>query len=245
MIETTKENHPLITVITVVFNGEETIESTINSVINFREKYKNVEYIIIDGNSTDQTKAILSRYDKAINYWISESDKGIYDAMNKGWNKAKESYILFLGSGDKILEFPEKISLINDEKKKVYYGNVCIGKTPFYSHMSWKFKAGNTFHHQALLIPKNSCYSSPFNIEYKVYADYEFNIRLHKQEFIFIYLDNFKSFALPGGLSSKVHLSEIITIVKRNFGYFWAMSAICYHTQNILKKKLLNRFQEF
>ena len=72
---------PLITVITVVFNGVETLEETIKSIIN--QIYPNVEYIIIDGGSTDGTIDIIKKYEDSIDYWVSEPDKGIYDAMNK------------------------------------------------------------------------------------------------------------------------------------------------------------------
>ncbi len=73
---------PLITVITVVYNGEKYLEETIQSVIN--QTYPNVEYIIIDGGSTDETIDIIKKYEDKIDLWISEKDEGIYDAMNKG-----------------------------------------------------------------------------------------------------------------------------------------------------------------
>ena len=89
---------PLITIITVVLNDEKNIEKTIQSVLG--QKYKNIQYIIIDGNSKDQTKNLINKYIDSINIFISENDKGIYDAFNKGLRRSKGELIGFVNSGD-------------------------------------------------------------------------------------------------------------------------------------------------
>ena len=91
-------NNPKISIITVSFNAVKVIEETIVSVIN--QTYTNVEYIIIDGGSTDGTVDIIKEYADKISYWVSESDKGIYDAMNKGGIKALGDFLYFLNAGD-------------------------------------------------------------------------------------------------------------------------------------------------
>lgn len=92
------KNKPLISIITVVFNGEKHLEETIQTVIN--QTYDNVEYIIIDGGSTDKTIDIIKKYEDKIDYWISEKDKGISDAFNKGIKVSIGDYINFQGDGD-------------------------------------------------------------------------------------------------------------------------------------------------
>ena len=90
---------PLISVITVVYNGASTLKKTIDSVA--KQNYLNIEYIIIDGGSTDNTVQIIEEYSHRINFWISEKDNGIYDAMNKGIRLAKGDWIYFLNADDK------------------------------------------------------------------------------------------------------------------------------------------------
>lgn len=92
------KNKPKISIITVVYNGEKYLEETIQSIIN--QTYDNVEYIIIDGGSTDGTLDIIKKYEDRIDYWVSEKDKGISDAFNKGVKAAKGEYINFQGDGD-------------------------------------------------------------------------------------------------------------------------------------------------
>lgn len=96
-----RDKKPLISVITVVFNGEAYLEETILSVIN--QDYDNVEYIIIDGGSTDGTPDIIQKYQEAIDYWVIENDAGIYDAMNKGIVCALGDIVGFLNSDDILL----------------------------------------------------------------------------------------------------------------------------------------------
>lgn len=86
---------PLISIITVSFNCVKTIEETILSVIN--QSYTSIEYIIIDGKSTDGTIEIIKKYADRISFWVSEEDNGIYDAMNKGLKQASGDFVLFLG----------------------------------------------------------------------------------------------------------------------------------------------------
>jgi len=92
------EGNPLISIITVVYNGEKYLEETIQSIIN--QTYSNIEYIIIDGDSTDGTLEIIRKYEDKIDYWISERDEGISDAFNKGKNLCQGKYHIFINSDD-------------------------------------------------------------------------------------------------------------------------------------------------
>jgi glycosyltransferase involved in cell wall biosynthesis len=103
MAAVTGESHiPLVTIITVVFNDENALEATIQSVI--AQSSKDIEYLIIDGGSTDGTLDVVRRYEHAVNHWLSERDEGIYDAFNKGVRHAHGEWILFLGAGDLLFD---------------------------------------------------------------------------------------------------------------------------------------------
>jgi glycosyltransferase involved in cell wall biosynthesis len=91
-----------ISIITINYNNVLGLEETIRSVI--RQNYENIEYIVIDGGSSDGSAEIINKYNNEIDYWISEQDTGIYNAMNKGINIATGNYILFINSGDMITD---------------------------------------------------------------------------------------------------------------------------------------------
>ena len=124
-----QKNQPLLTVVTVVRNGEKTLEETMLSVIN--QTYTNIEYIIVDGASTDGTLEVIKKYEDKIDYWISEPDKGIYDAMNKGIDLAAGEWINFMNGGDEFCDY-EVIKKIVDEfllvnnSKKLFYSDFYI-----------------------------------------------------------------------------------------------------------------------
>jgi glycosyltransferase involved in cell wall biosynthesis len=144
---------PLITVITVVYNGAKHLEDTIKSVIN--QTYPNVEYIIIDGGSTDGTIDIIKKYGDYIDYCVSEPDKGIYDAMNKGIIVSIGEWLNFMNSGDKfyeeqVLDKIFMIELINKDYYDFIYSDTMLdGKNLFYCDIS-----DNKIIHQSLIYRK-------------------------------------------------------------------------------------------
>lgn len=229
-----ENNMPLISIITVTFNAAVALEQTILSVIELKKKYQNIEFIIIDGGSKDGTCAILSKYNKYINYSVSESDCGIYDAMNKGWGIAKiDSLIIYLGSGDKIVSLP---AFSPDLEGKIIYGNAQLEHRLFKSKLSWKLKLGNTLHHQALFVPKRIHPTPPFNTEYKVYADFDFNQRLMKSGACFVYDKYFLASVLPDGISSYLNITEMTSIVRKNFGHLTFFLSYIYLSYQRLRR---------
>lgn len=218
-------NLPYITIITVVYNGVASIEKTIQSVLQL--SYPNLDYFIIDGNSKDGTQNVIKKYESQITYWISEPDEGIYDAMNKGWLKARsDSYILFLGSGDTIIKLPDMTRYANTG---AIFGRVQIGKKYiFNSIIDFRLKLVNALHHQALLIKKKLHPNPPFSLNYPLFADFDFNQRLYKSGVKFIKDPDFLAYAMEGGVSSVIDKKEHYAVVKNNYGGFHVLLARLY-----------------
>lgn len=222
---------PLITVITVCFNAKKDLRDTIENVLNL--EYKNLDYIVIDGGSTDGTVELLESYGDKIKLWKSEKDKGIYDAMNKGWALADESsHIIFLGAGDKLIKLPNEPL----ESSCVYYGDVLIGvDRKFISKSDWRINLGNTLHHQALLVPKCLYPNNPFSLEYNIYSDFDFNLRLYNTKGVkFVRCEKLLGFAKPDGVSAQLNINEMSAVVKNRNGYIFYIASIIYlHIQKI------------
>lgn len=227
--------NPLLTIITVVKNGGRSLLKTIDSIGSL--KYDNIEYIVVDGGCSDETKEIVqSRCNNTITKYIREPDAGIYDAMNKGWRVASEKgCILFLGVGDKILSLPADLQKLN--LGSILYGRVWLGeKRLFRSRVDIQLKFANTLHHQALIIPKSLNPDPPFNLTYRVYADFDFNQRLLVRGANFIFDDKFISYALPGGLSKR-YSEDSYKISYNNFGLFWGTISYLFFLYNRIRMR--------
>ena len=177
---------PVFTVVTGVFDGAQDLERTILSVIN--QRYDDVEYIIIDGGSSDGTLDILRKYEHAIDYWISEPDKGIYDAFNKACHLITGEWTLFLGAGD-VFHDTEVLAKIYETVQRVganaeiIYGKVSLTNNRnipvktlnrAWSLMSNRWRGGRPMlpHHQGVFHRKKILSSErPFDTSYRIAAD--------------------------------------------------------------------------
>lgn len=184
---------PKITVITVTYNAEEVLEDTIQSVIS--QTYHHVEYILVDGASTDHTLDIANQYRDRIHQIISEPDKGLYDAMNKGISLATGDYLCFLNAGDSFHEddtLQQAVHTINENEPlpDVIYGETAIvDKKGHFLRMrrlsapqklTWKsFKQGMLVCHQAFWVRHTLI--EPYNLQYRFSADFDWCIRMVKK----------------------------------------------------------------
>ena len=170
-----------LSVITINRNNADSLDKTIQSVIN--QSYKDFEYIVIDGNSTDHSIDIIKKYNSNINYWVSETDKGIYNAMNKGIAKANGNYVLFLNSGDYLVNNNVLKSVFEKQQTAdIIYGNMQIdwrngkissGKMP--DKITFKQMYIDTLWHPVSFIKKTLFDKyGLYNETYKIVADYDF-----------------------------------------------------------------------
>lgn len=187
-----------ISVVTVCYNAVNDIEKTILSVIN--QTYPNVEYLIIDGGSTDGTMDVVNRYKDKIDIIVSEPDKGIYDAMNKGIDRATGEWINFMNAGDYLVDnfVLQSLSSIIDAdtlKCDFYYGN---SVQVFSKHMESKKPFGlkflyqsMPFSHQCIFAKKEILLKHRFSLQYKLASDYELFLYnyIGKSSFKYVSLD--------------------------------------------------------
>ncbi len=175
---------PKITVITICFNSEKTIEQTIRSVID--QTYKNIEYIIVDGKSTDSTLSIINKYRKQVSRLISEPDDGIYDAMNKGVSMATGDWIHILNSDDYYVDSTslERIVPHLDPGRTNYFRmflNYPDGRYQTYdfNYRRWKLFISAYLPHPALLVSGEQYKEvGIIDTKYKIAADHDFIMRL-------------------------------------------------------------------
>jgi glycosyltransferase involved in cell wall biosynthesis len=195
-----------ISIITVCFNAVKTIEETIYSVIN--QSYENVEYIIVDGGSTDGTLEIIRKYEDKITHWESESDYGLYHAMNKGIERATGDIIGLINADDYYYEniFLDVVKAF--EKKNleeyIFFGDMFHNGKTIAGWRPKSLKIGAFGAHPSMFVPK-SVYQKigVYKLHYKILSDYDFMYRAFNVYNIKpIYLSKLTAFFNTGGLAS-------------------------------------------
>lgn len=205
---TKDEFKPVITVITVSFNSVETIERTIESVVS--QSYENIEYIIVDGDSTDGTVDIIRRYEKNIAKWVSEPDSGIYQAMNKGIAMASGDLIGFLSSNDWYDENALKAvaERFRETQADVVYGDVTVIDEGKVSRKDYSktdldaFRYTMPIIHPGLFVKREIQVKYKFDESYKSAADAKFFMQVYKAGYDFVYTNANIVFYGLGGMSS-------------------------------------------
>ncbi len=213
---------PMFSIVTIVFNDDEKITETIDSVIG--QKNCSFEYIVVDGASTDTTLSIIHSYGDKINKVISEPDAGIYQAMNKGVKLAKGEYVLLMNSGDRIVDFfiLSKVRVAIDLlQPDIVYGDVLrlnsdkefkekISEPPGNKHRMY-------FCHQSAFVKTDLLQRQPFDEKYKMSADFKFFKQAYNEGLSFHHLKFPVAFFDQTGVSNKSRvkgLKENVQIIK-------------------------------
>ena len=217
---------PKISIGIVVYNGVEHIGSALKSVAD--QSYKNIEVIVVDGGSTDGTLDILEEYSKCISVMISEPDKGIYDAMNKVCSLATGDWLIFLGCDDELLASLGDLTKLMTDPGTVYYGDVIFKSIGIiYGGRFSKIRLmRSNICHQAIFYPKPVYKNRAYNLQYKWWADYVYNLQLMGEGIPFVYMKavvtlfNDKGGSIHG--DSKVE-RQIFSILRSSFGTPYAL----------------------
>lgn len=235
-------------IVTVVYNGEKTIEQTILSIIN--QSYKNIEYIIVDGNSEDKTLEIIERYKDKITKIVSEKDNGLYDAMNKSFNLATGDYIWFINSGDEIFTSYTISDIVKKIEKENILPDIMYGRTALYNNNkelikvprvpkkidSYTFTKGMPVSHQGFIVSKKIV--EYYNLNYKSASDQDWIIRLLKKTRNVFNLEMIVSKYILGGSSYKNFLlnwKERLKIIKSYFNFYYYFKNLFIFILNYIK----------
>jgi len=198
---------PLVSIITVVYNGEHLLEKTIGSVID--QSYDNIEYIIIDGGSTDGTMDVIKKFDDKIDYWVSEPDGGIYDAMNKGLSLCAGEIVGIINADDWYLPgaLEASINALTESGKDYSYGAVKkvpsgIVVRPIHPLAKQTVYQGMMYPHVSAFI-RREVYEAVgrFNTAYRIAADFDMALRIHLSGYEAVAVDNVLAEVLEGGVS--------------------------------------------
>ena len=212
-------DQPLVSIITVVYNNVHGINSTIESVLN--QTYKNIEYIIIDGGSNDGTVEILKNYNNRIHKWISESDKGIYDAMNKGIVMSNGTWIGILNSGDTYLNdgienlvegIQQDSQLVSGDMKYINPNNDQFIVKAYNCNLNEDI---SRYTNQSCSIIKREIYDlyGLYDINYAIYADFDFFKRIRKDA-VTVNIPQVISNFYVGGISSSYSYKNLIISIR-------------------------------
>lgn len=233
---------PLVSIITVVYNNRKGLETTLQNIL--QQSYPAIEQVIIDGGSTDGTREVIEEYKDHISYYVSEPDKGLYDAMNKGIQAAKGEYLWFINSGDEI-EAPEILENIYNEhglEHDIYYGETHLvndqgdilgtrsqlttRKMP--EVMDWKsMRLGQVVSHQSFIVRRSI--APLYDLQYRCSADVDWGISCLKKAKEVVNTHEVLTRYLLGGYS-KTHQQrcwkERFAIFRKHYGIF---NAVFYH----------------
>lgn len=242
---------PKITIITAVYNRVDKIEQCISSVVN--QTYNNLEYIIIDGGSTDGTVDVIKKYDDKIAYWCSEPDKGIYDAWNKALEHVTGDYILFMGSDDALYDYQTISTVVKElncdvdvlsgclytvlekENIDIYSTNECM--------LTQKSFPGHGIPTQGLFIKTSLFHENEFDISYKIAADFKFTVQLYYDPNVkFKYITQPIQFFGDGGISS-TQVTACRTEYERIYqelGLVQFLKTVKTKRKSLIKNKVVN-----
>ncbi len=240
--------YPKVSIVTVVWNAKDALRATIENIV--AQTYPNIEYIVIDGGSTDGSVEVANEYKARIAYYSSEKDRGLYDAMNKGLRAATGSYVWFINTGDYI-EAPDTLMKLYGQwglKDDVYYGEthfideagtilgtrsqLTTRKVP--AELTWKsFRHGQVISHQSIIVKR--ALAGEFDLQYRVSADVDWGISALKHAKSIVSTQMVLTKYLVGGFSKQHQQTgwkERLNIFVKHYGW---LQAVAFHLYFVLR----------
>lgn len=236
-----------LSVITINYNNFRGLEKTMQSV--FKQKFKNFEYIVIDGGSGDESKTFIEKHSHNLSYWVSERDTGIYNAMNKGIMKAKGKYLMFLNSGDYLVNEHALSSVFEEEHDAgILYGDILIenGTIRYPDNPDFTFLFRDSIGHPAAFIKKELFdIVGMYNENNRIVSDWEFFLdAIIRHKVSYKHISKLITYFDSDGMSSKpeninAQLAERSKVLNN---YFTTHYPELLHSFNEMEKEL-NRYK--
>jgi glycosyltransferase involved in cell wall biosynthesis len=221
----TRPEAPLVTIITVVFRAKDDLLKILENV--FALDAGGFELIVIDGNSNDGTIELLREWDDKIEYWVSEPDKGIYDAMNKAQSFAKGYFLYHLNAGDRLLDLPtDELESARREQLDVAAFRVSVdGNREFRPSCGPMLRLKNTLHHQGTFYRRDTFLQ--YDLRYKTLADFDVNQRLALRGARMKSFDKIVAWHGTGGAADSINgYEEHISILRKNYGWLHMAASV-------------------
>ena len=247
------KNPPFISVITVVFNRKDDLELTLKNILS--QNFHSFELIVIDGGSTDGTLDVLNKYSEHISFWVSEPDKGIYNAMNKGIKASKGEWINFMNAGDEYAsDHIFNNILTSSQDCEILVGDTCIDYGNFtrilHSGDLNNLWQGAQFIHQSVFIKKTFQVKNLYNTTNQISADFEFFYRSFKSNARFVFIPSIVSIFRAHGISDQKRVSAVFANMRVVFNvdgfsvkvFLFYILHLIKQSSTLLVKALLPQF---
>lgn len=235
---------PLVSIITVLFNAAVEFPPLMESITERLGDH--AEYIVIDGGSSDGTLDLLRKWDSRIDYWISEPDAGIFDAMNKGIAAAQGEYILHLNAGDRLIYLPIDMlqHCLAEEVDVVSFCVLVDENKLFQPTTGFRLRLENTWHHQGTFYRR--AIHPEYDSQYRIFGDFELNQSLFRQgRLVRLFPEVIAAHRDDGVSNSGRGIGEIYRSIRIHFGMLHVLLAFSWYKYKGMRERLhrlRNRF---
>lgn len=230
-----RAERPLVSIIVVLFRDREECIRLLHNILAFDPR--EFELVVIDGGSQDGTVEVLQQWDDKIDYWLSEPDSGIYDAMNKGIAAARGEYVLHLNAGDTLKFIPSETlaTCLKDQVDVASFPVETDREETFLPETGFSLRVGNYWHHQGTFYRRTP--ELAYDTTYRVFADFDLNQRMLKSgKTVRLFREVVSHHRRDGASEDRRNFHEVYRIIRKNFGGHYAVLGFVWRPYQALRR---------